>query len=146
MRIPYSLQGMFFAPVLIVLIFTLKAFCPGSAGDACFVDWFATPVFLPLVAIYKIFGQIPVANGQEFLFILLYWTLVGLLVGLLIDLIRHKPAPVAPNVAPVAYQTPVASVLPPPTLPSVTVLPIMKTPTLAKKPPMNLLDREEYKN
>lgn len=86
MRIPYAVQGMIFAPALVAVILILKAFCPASAGDACFADFFATPVFLPLITIYKVFGNTPPFNGQEFLFIFLYWTLVGMLLGLLVDL------------------------------------------------------------
>lgn len=87
MRIPYSIQGMLFAPALVGLIFLLKAFCPASAGNACFADVFATPVFLPLIAVYKIFGGIPAASGgQELIFILLYWALTGFVLGLILDL------------------------------------------------------------
>ncbi len=91
MKLPYSIQGMLFAPVLIALVFLLKAFCPASAGDACFADWFATPVFLPLIAIYKVFGKMPGAsNGQELLFIILYWTLTGFILGFILDLITRS--------------------------------------------------------
>lgn len=95
MKIPYSIQGMLFAPVLVTLLFILKAICPESAGNACFADWFATPIFLPLVAIYKIFGQIPLVSGQEVAFIFLYWALVGFVVGLILDLYK-RPRPYSP--------------------------------------------------
>jgi hypothetical protein len=86
MKWPYAIQGLLFAPAFIGLVFLLKAFCPGSAGDSCFADFFAVPVFLPLITMYKIFGQVPGANGQEFLFLILYWSLVGFLVGFILDL------------------------------------------------------------
>lgn len=91
MRIPYSIQGMLFAPALVGLTFLLKAFCPASAGNDCFADVFATPVFLPLIAIYKIFGYMPASSGgQELLFILLYWALTGFVIGLIIDLFSKR--------------------------------------------------------
>lgn len=97
MRIPSSVQGLLFAPTLVCLFFALKAFCPDSAGSSCFADQFAVPIFLPLVAIYKIFGNSSVIGGHEFLFILTYWAFIGFLVGLGVDLLfshkkRSKPA------------------------------------------------------
>ncbi len=86
MRIPSAIQGAVFAPVLVCLFFLLKAFCPESAGDSCFADQFAVPIFLPLVAVYKIFGDSSVVYGQEFLLIIVYWALIGALVGLILDL------------------------------------------------------------
>ncbi len=96
MRIPYALQGMVFAPVLIGLIFVLKAFCPDSAGEMCFADQFAVPIFLPLIALYKIFGSSLVIAGSEFLFILVYWSLVGALLGFILDRYKH-PSPYSPE-------------------------------------------------
>jgi hypothetical protein len=97
---PYSIQGMLFAPVLISLILLLKAFCPASAGNMCFADWFATPVFLPLIAIYKIFGGVPgQGNAQELLFIVLYWTLTGFVLGLILDLCT-RPSQYSPEQRP----------------------------------------------
>jgi hypothetical protein len=99
MKIPYSIQGLLFAPVLVGLIFLLKSFCPASAGNMCFADWFATPVFLPLIAVYKIFGHAPAASGGEVLFIFLYWALVGFVVGLIPDLYT-RPRPYSPEQRP----------------------------------------------
>ena len=82
---------MLFAPVLVALIFVLKGLCPGSVGSACFADFFATPIFLPLVAIYKIFGYAPSASGGEVAFIFLYWALVGFVLGLILDLYKRPP-------------------------------------------------------
>lgn len=102
MRLPYSIQGMMFAPALVGLVFILKAFCPASAGAACFADYFATPIFLPLVALYRIFGKVPDLNVQEVLFVFLYWAFIGFLVGLFIDLMKPKkedasaPSPLLP--------------------------------------------------
>lgn len=86
MRIPYAVQGMICAPAIVGLIFILKAFCPANAGGACFADAFATPVFLPLVAMYRIFGHVPDPNGQEVLFVFLYWAAIGFLIGLACDM------------------------------------------------------------
>lgn len=86
MRLPYSIQGIIFSPFLVGLIFVLKAFCPDSAGEMCFADSFATPLFMPLIAVYKMFGDFPGPNGQEVLFLILYWAVVFFLVGLILDL------------------------------------------------------------
>ncbi len=181
MRLPSSVQGMIFAPVLVCLFFILKAFCPESAGDSCFADQFAVPIFLPLVAIYKIFGNSSVIGGQEFLLILAYWAFVGFLVGLLVELFfshrKSQPAPqpieqyAAPTVAPVIVppketvapssrpvikiQTPVqAPIVPPPAARPVESIPVIKAPPAPPanlpgaqpvKPPINLLDRAEFK-
>lgn len=89
-RLPYALQGLLFVPALIALIFVLKAFCPESSGEGCFADYFATPIFLPLVIIYKLFGGNSAALGQEFLFILLYWAAIGFLLGFILDLYTRR--------------------------------------------------------
>jgi hypothetical protein len=92
MKIPYSIQGMLFAPALICLVLFLKALCPASAGNMCFSDWFATPIFLPLIAVYRIFGSAPLASTlEELIFIALYWAFAGFLVGLILDLCRRPP-------------------------------------------------------
>jgi len=52
----------------------------------CFADQFSTPIFLPLIAVYKIFDGVDITRGQEFLFILLYWAVLGFLIGLILDL------------------------------------------------------------
>lgn len=90
---------MLFAPTLVALLFALKAVCPASAGEACFADWFATPIFLPLIAVYKIFDHVPTASGQEIVFIFLYWALVGFVLGLILDLYT-RPRPYSPEQRP----------------------------------------------
>src|SRR5687767_14461702 len=90
-NIPSSVQGLLFGPILISLFFVLKAFCPDSAGEMCFADQFALPIFLPLGAIYKIFGDSDIIFGQELLFIFVYWALIGFLIGLILDLCKRPP-------------------------------------------------------
>ncbi len=90
MRLPYAIQGALFLPALVGLLLILKAFCPAAADGSCFADFFATPIFLPLVALYKLFGAAPPFNGQEFVFIFLYWALIGMLVGLLADMFSKR--------------------------------------------------------
>lgn len=179
MRIPSSIQGMLFAPVLICLFFVLKAFCPESAGESCFADQFAVPIFLPLVAIYKIFGNSSVIGGHEFILVLIYWAVLGFLIGLVIDLLWHrnkeapivksqtvvpppinkvnltpppKPAPVPAPVVPLLKVEPLVtpkSDLVKPVIPVITAMPKAPPANLPGatpvKPPINLLDREEYK-
>ena len=96
MRIPYAVQGLLFAPALVGLILVLKAFCPAAADGSCFADFFAMPIFLPLIALYKIFGSTPPFSGQEFLFIFLYWAVVGFFLGLILDLCS-RPTPYSPE-------------------------------------------------
>ena len=96
MRFASALKGLFFAPAIVCLFFVLKAFCPESAGDSCFADQFAVPIFLPLVAVYKIFGNSSIIGGQEFLFIMLYWAITGFLVGLILDLCTRQ-SPYSPE-------------------------------------------------
>jgi len=89
MRIPYSIQGLFFAPALIGLVFILKISCPAGTWEGCFADNFITPVFMPIKFFYKIFSSHPLLlAAHEPLFILGYWALVGLFIGLIFDL--HK--------------------------------------------------------
>lgn len=90
MRLSSATKGILFAPTLICLFFILKAFCPESAGDACFADQFAVPIFLPLIAVYRLFGSSDIILGQEFLFVLIYWSFVGFLVGFILDLYTHQ--------------------------------------------------------
>lgn len=86
MRLSSKFQGALFAPALICLLFVLKAFCPDSAGESCFADQFAVPIFLPLVAMYRLFGDSSIVGGQELLLVFGYWAFVGFLVGLVVDL------------------------------------------------------------
>ena len=85
MRLPYSIQGAFFGPLLIGLSIALKAFCPTLASTGCFVDQFATPIFLPLIFVYKTLGG-DLVLAHEIWFLAIYWSLVGFLVGLIFDL------------------------------------------------------------
>lgn len=88
MKIPAWLKGAIFAPTLLVLLFGLKLTCPAN-GD-CFSDIFSTSAFLPLAAAYRVFGPKPVLLTHEPIFILSYWMIVGLLIGLLYDIARKK--------------------------------------------------------
>ncbi|MBX4206499.1 hypothetical protein KW784_01810 [Candidatus Parcubacteria bacterium] len=83
MRFPYSLSGMILFPALVGVVFLFQ------------IKFLATPVFLPLIAVYKIFGSVPEASGKEFAFILLYWSFTGFLVGLILDLCT-RPSPYSP--------------------------------------------------
>ncbi|MEK7135137.1 MAG: hypothetical protein AAB780_00325, partial [Patescibacteria group bacterium] len=90
-RIPSSFQGALIAPILVSFFFVFKAFCEGE----CLADSFAVPIFLPLVAVYKIFDTPAIIQGHEFLFVILYWAFVGFLIGFIIDLLTHKePEPI----------------------------------------------------
>lgn len=138
MRIPSSIKGAIFAPVLICLFFVLKVFCPESAGNSCFADQFAVPIFLPLVAIYKIFGDSSIIHGQEFLVVMIYWAVIGFLVGLVVDLWKGEETQTSSSAAASEDQKPViAEVAPQPAL----VAPLPQTPK--PKLPLNLLDRKE---
>ncbi|CAN5142779.1 hypothetical protein BH11PAT3_BH11PAT3_2260 [soil metagenome] len=89
-KIPYSIQGLIFAPALIGVIFVLKVSCPNSAGDWCFADNFVRPTFMPLKFLYQVFGNYaPILANHEPLFILAYWAIVGFLAGLLLELYVH---------------------------------------------------------
>ncbi len=90
MRIPYAIWGMFLAPILVGLVFLLKDFCPADGG-MCLADYFAKPIFLPLIAIYHLFGRVPNMNGLEVVLIFLYWALVGFFFGLILDLCKRPP-------------------------------------------------------
>ena len=90
MRVPYFLQGALFAPLLIGLILLLKLLCPGQVGDGCFVDYFAVPMFFPVIVLYATFGGTLLLK-HEFWFLLVYWSFLGFLVGLIFDLrVRNK--------------------------------------------------------
>ncbi len=85
MRLPYSVQGAFFAPAFIGLVLILKVTCPVPTGSGCLTDHLAVLVFFPLNLVYKIFGQTPILS-YELLLVLLYWMIIGFLVGLIFDL------------------------------------------------------------
>lgn len=98
MRIPYFLQGVLFGPVFIGLTLVLKIICPVPAGAGCFADHLAIPIFLPLIFIYKILEQGTIL-AHELLFLFVYWSLVGLLLGLILDL-RRAPSQYSPEQRP----------------------------------------------
>jgi hypothetical protein len=89
-RFPSAVRGFLFAPALICLFFLIKGFCPTSAAGSCFTDQFAVPIFLPLIAIYKVFGTSGVIGGHDFLFTLIYWSLTGFFIGLILDLYSRR--------------------------------------------------------
>ncbi len=89
MHIPYFLQGLLFGPAFIGLTLILKIICPVPAGVGCFADHLAVPIFLPLIFIYKIVDQGLVLN-HELPFLVFYWSLVGLLFGLILDLRKAR--------------------------------------------------------
>ena len=84
MHIPYSIQGALFGPIFIGLSIFLKALCPKATGAGCFADHLAVPIFFPLTFLYKIGGEF--STRHELWFLLLYWGLVGFLVGFIFDL------------------------------------------------------------
>src|SRR3990167_6991695 len=86
MRLPYAIQGMLFGPALVGLFILLKAFCPASFAQSCLSDYFAAPIFLPLIFVYKLFGDSAAILHQDFLFIMMYWAFVGFFLGLIFDL------------------------------------------------------------
>lgn len=89
MRVPYSIQGFFFAPAAAGLLFLLKITCPVSTGYGCFADNFLPVVFMPLNFLYTLFARVaPTLAHHEPIFILGYWALVGFVAGLLVDLWR----------------------------------------------------------
>lgn len=90
MKLPYAIQGLFLAPALIAVEIILKGFCPASGSESCTADYFASSIFLPLVFIYKVFGSSDIIANQEFLFIFLYWSLVGALLGFILDLYTRR--------------------------------------------------------
>ena len=95
MRIPYFVQGALFGPALIGLSVVLKVLCPAPAGAGCFTDHLAVPIFLPLIFVYRTVGE-GLVMVHELWFVVLYWSLVGLLVGLIFDL-RTRQSPYLPE-------------------------------------------------
>ena len=85
MRIPYSIQGTLFGPAFIGLTLILKMICLAPVGTGCFADHLAIPIFLPLILVYVTFGE-GLVLAHELWFVLLYWSFVGLLIGLIFDL------------------------------------------------------------
>ncbi|MES2214132.1 MAG: hypothetical protein V4465_01950 [Patescibacteria group bacterium] len=87
MKISRAVQGLFFAPLLLGLIFLLKVTCPAPTGGGCFADHFLTPLFLPLTFIYKVLAPLSVfiAHHEPFV-VVLYWMIVFFLGGLALDI------------------------------------------------------------
>lgn len=98
MRIPYAIQGALFGPVLIGLTLVLKMMCLAPVGAGCLADHLAIPIFLPLILVYVTFGQ-SLVLAHELWFVILYWSLVGLLIGLIFDL-HSRPFPYSPEPRP----------------------------------------------
>ena len=90
MKFPYWLQGALFAPALLGLLFLLKVTCPAPTGAGCFADNFILPAFLPLIFVYRAFGQASFIFQYDTFFMFLYWITVGLLVGLCFDVCRNR--------------------------------------------------------
>lgn len=148
-RIPFAIYGLFILPALVGLIFISKSFCGDSV---CLADSFAVPIFLPLVALYKIFGDADLIGGHEFFFVAVYWAIIGFLLGLVLDIYLRKeahekllssstlpdsfstvtPPPIPPTPTPATA----APIVPPP--PKVWLKPAVEVPT--NKTSVNLLD------
>jgi len=94
MHIPYFIRGALFGPAVIGLTLILKAMCPVSAGAGCFPDYLAVPIFMPLILLYATVGK-SLVLVHEFWFVLLYWSVVGLFIGLIFDL-RTRPSRYSP--------------------------------------------------
>jgi hypothetical protein len=91
MKVPYWIQGALFAPVLAILIFILKITCPAPNGVGCFADPFLKPLFFPLPSFYAVFGGLRALPAHEPWFVLGYWTLIGLVIGLFCDIYKKVP-------------------------------------------------------
>jgi len=90
-HIPYFIQGVVFGPAFIGLTLILKMVCPLPSGAGCFADYLAVPIFLPLIFVYRTVGE-GLVMVHELWFVVLYWSLVGLLSGLIVDLhTRQSP-------------------------------------------------------
>lgn len=86
MKVPYFVQGTFFSFGLVGLMFLLRLTCPDNAGAGCFADHFITPVFLPSILVSSFSHYSPMLVSWEPLVILVYWGIVGFLVGLCFDI------------------------------------------------------------
>lgn len=91
MRVPYAIQGMLFAPALVALAFGLKVICPVSPGSGCLSDYLSTPIFMPALFVENLVGEGIGSYVLEMIVVLLYWALVGFLIGLILDL-RKTPS------------------------------------------------------
>ena len=88
------MRGALFGPTLIAVSIILKVFCSTATGAFCFADQLAVPIFLPLIFVYAVFGK-GIAIAHELWFVVLYWSAVGLLIGLIFDLytLRFRYSP-----------------------------------------------------
>lgn len=143
MKFKYAFGGLVLFPLLIGLVFVSKAMCSAGVGGGCFADYFAVPIFLPLLGVYKLFGSNAFAVGQEFLLIFLVWGVIGFILGLIKDVwmpakVKLKiekitPAPefVIPSIPkftppPVVAPKPIPAFIPTPTpSPAPTPIPII---------------------
>jgi len=83
-----ALQGALFASLLSILIFFLKIICPLDTG--CFVDPFLLVLFSPLPLLSNLFLISHISISYEPFVILLFWTVVGFISGLLASQIFPK--------------------------------------------------------
>ncbi len=80
-RLPLWAEGALFGILFAPLIFFLKIICPTELG--CFADPFFIPIFSPVFLTQYIFesGKIIVSAKTEILFIILFWGIVGGILG-----------------------------------------------------------------
>lgn len=90
MKVPYSIQCALFAPALLMVLFALKVSCPVATGQGCFADVFMPAAFFPLAFVYQAFGELPSITSNEVWLMLAYWTVVGALVGVILDLYKAQ--------------------------------------------------------
>lgn len=92
MKVPHRIEGLVLAPAFASTILILKLSCPVKTGEGCFADIFFKIVFLPLHFLYKVFDNYSVWIAQnEILILIVYWGIVGFLVGLYVDVHKKKP-------------------------------------------------------
>ncbi len=91
-RLPLWAEGVLFGILFAPLIFFLKIICPTELG--CFADPFFIPIFSPIFLIQYIFEfNITTASVKtEILFIILFWGIVGGILGKIYDVVvsQHK--------------------------------------------------------
>ena len=73
-----------------LVVFFIKVTCPAPAGGGCFADTVATPIFMPVVFMHRMFDTTYGSLWVELLFLVVYWSLVGMLIGFCFDLYRNK--------------------------------------------------------
>ncbi|MDP2651406.1 MAG: hypothetical protein Q8O98_02320, partial [bacterium] len=72
MNLSYSMQGAFFAMSFAGLLFLLRLTCPASSSE-CFSDYFAAPLFMPAVFMYRTTGELGMFTAYEPLVVIVYW-------------------------------------------------------------------------